>query len=293
MKKTVIGLFAVLLFASITGCKNNLGGTGGSYVGTKAPSEAKAVGDIVFNDGSATPYTRNLELTDAQKRAAIAIIFYRGRNLNDGGDTTTVRTLGVGLTRSDAIYWCKRNSEDDTANAWNKDITSIRCIESGSEGNYTFTGDLNGKDNFDQMKTFLTAQGLDDTGTAANYPAFYFARNYKDALIGSETESRIIPGSEFENGWYLPSIAELFWIDKLDGAELTNGEFVMVNNVCRACGANGIFYFVEDYWSSSQSEDDPQCVKILNYSGSRVGDYYKCSNPVNSHDTHALAIREF
>ena len=48
------------------------------YIGTKAPSEAKAVGDIVFSDGSATPYSADLELTDEQKAAAIAVIFYAG-----------------------------------------------------------------------------------------------------------------------------------------------------------------------------------------------------------------------
>ena len=48
------------------------------YIGTKAPTETKAVGDIVFTDGSATPYSADLELTDEQKAAAIAVIFYAG-----------------------------------------------------------------------------------------------------------------------------------------------------------------------------------------------------------------------
>ena len=49
-----------------------------TYIGTKVPTEAKAVGDIVFSDGSATPYTSNLTLTDTQKSAAVAVIFYVG-----------------------------------------------------------------------------------------------------------------------------------------------------------------------------------------------------------------------
>ena len=38
------------------------------YIGTKAPTETKIVGDIMFSDGSATPYTADLELTSEQKQ---------------------------------------------------------------------------------------------------------------------------------------------------------------------------------------------------------------------------------
>ena len=60
-----------------------------TYIGSKKPSVAKAVGDIVFNDGSATPYTSGMTITDEQKTAAIALIFYKGTGLNSGNDTTT------------------------------------------------------------------------------------------------------------------------------------------------------------------------------------------------------------
>ena len=62
-----------------------------TYIGSKTPTETKAVGDIVFTDGSASPY--NDELTDEQKAAAIAVIFYVG----DENDTLGAKTLGVGL----------------------------------------------------------------------------------------------------------------------------------------------------------------------------------------------------
>ncbi|MBQ9626127.1 MAG: hypothetical protein IJR40_03020 [Treponema sp.] len=81
-----------------------------TYLGTKAPSEPKEVGDIVFNDGSAMAYTDFAALSDEEKNAkkasAIALIFYKGTGLNSGDDTTTSRTLGVGLKHSDKIRWC-------------------------------------------------------------------------------------------------------------------------------------------------------------------------------------------
>lgn len=85
-KSNLVKAFAVMAIvaagAFFVGCAdpaggNNAGGsTGGSGTfGTKAPGVAKAVGDIVFNDGSATPYTATLTLTPEQKAAAIAVIF--------------------------------------------------------------------------------------------------------------------------------------------------------------------------------------------------------------------------
>ena len=45
-----------------------------THLGTK--DKPDAIGDIVFNDGTATPYTAGLTLTDQQKAAAIAVICY-------------------------------------------------------------------------------------------------------------------------------------------------------------------------------------------------------------------------
>ena len=167
------------------------------------------MGDIVFNDGSATPYSADLTLTDAQKAAAISVIFYAGTGLNSGDDTTTSRTLGVGLDNTGLLEWCT-----SSANADSISITTILCHSNTSanivNSNMTFTGDRNGSDNLKQISDFLKANSLtDDTETEAKYPAFYFAKNYKEKKIGSETASRIPAGSEYESGWYMPSLAEI------------------------------------------------------------------------------------
>ncbi|MBO4727614.1 MAG: hypothetical protein J5631_04250, partial [Spirochaetaceae bacterium] len=86
---------SLLIFVSALFCCSLLYGE--SYLGTKAPTEPKFVGDIVFNDGSATPYKSKLKLSDEQKNAAIAVIFYVGTDCSDDGSN---RTLGVGLNYS-------------------------------------------------------------------------------------------------------------------------------------------------------------------------------------------------
>lgn len=182
-----------------------------TYIGTKKPSQAKEVGDIVFNDGSAMPYSAFTALDETaqteKKAAAIALIFYKGTGLNSGDDTTTSRTLGIGLKQGEALEWCT-----DYADAYSRNIKTIQCIPQGNAGALTFTGDKNGSDNLEQIGAL---KGINDTtGEEADerYPAFYFAKNYKNQKIKNETVSRIQSDSEYANAWYLPSLAELYQI---------------------------------------------------------------------------------
>ena len=201
------------------------------------------VGDIVFNDGSAMSYTDFAALDAAvqneKKAAAIALIFYKG----SASDALGARTLGVGLKHETGQKWCT-----NSAAAYSKNITTIQCPESGSAGTYTFSGDNDGSDNLSQIATFLANNGsTNDTGTAANYPAFYFAKKYNEQKLGSESSSRIPAGSEFENGWYLPSIAELFQIyacreDSINGFD--------IDAASQALGGDS--FGNSYYWSSSQ-----------------------------------------
>lgn len=188
-------------------------------IGTKAKPDA--VGDIVFTDGSATPYSAGLTLTTTQKNAAIAVIFYVGTELNNGDDATTTRTLGVGLVQDTKKVWCL-----GTASAYNIDVENLHCIGAfggtSQKFTYPFTGVKNGSNALDLISSFLTSQGLtDDTATEANYPAFYFAKNYK-----SQTNSHV-SGTSYEDGWYLPTIAELYWIYKA---------WTEVDSAMEACG---------------------------------------------------------
>ena len=239
--------------------ENNAGGsTGGSEIlGTKAPGVAKAVGDIVFNDGSATPYTAELTLSDEQKDAAIAVIFKV-----DGG-----KTLGVGLKhkRSGGLAWCTKD-----AKAYNKNIETIQCPASGDAGNLTFTGDTDGSDNLEQIASFLTTAGLaDDTTDPSKYPAFYFAKNYKNTATNL--------GAAYENGWYLPTVAELFDIWKVKAT---------VDAASSLCG--GSQFGDSYYWSSSQYASYVLTAYFLVFPNGDWDHYYK-----NSNYNYVCAVRAF
>ncbi len=233
------------------------------YLGSKKSTDSKDVGDIVFNDGSAMPYSEFSALDTASKNElktnAIALIFYKGTDLNndyDDGtpDATTVRTLGVGLKQYKDCFCTAM------ANAYNENIITIQCTFSGSAWNYSFTGDKNGSDNYDQIAGFLGSNN--DTESISSYCAFNNAVNYKDGKLSSENMTRIISNSEYASGWYFPSIAELFWIYK-------NGKLEeKVFDIDEAIAALGGDKFENNtYMSSSQSSNTAKKIYTLTSTG--------------------------
>ncbi|MBQ0002250.1 MAG: hypothetical protein KBT21_01800 [Treponema sp.] len=203
-------------------------------IGTKAPGNY-AVGDIVFNDGSATSYSEGPILTEEQKNAAIAVIFRVG----DGSEGN--KTLGVGIKYSDIEkMWCISNSKGYTT-MFNTDCPQD---EGTSSGSLTFKNSphTDGSKNLKIMIQDLGEQN--DTGVTCNedgtinfsaspnqttlnnnYPAFEFAYYY-----GKTNGHNITSGSAFENGWYLPSISELNDIYQANKNQVIQDAFEVTGN---------------------------------------------------------------
>ena len=248
-------------------------------IGTKPSSIAKEVGDIVFSDGSAIPYTEDLELTETQKANAVAVIFYKGTGLNSGKDYSTIRTLGVGFNTASDYSWC---SED--ANAYELSIDTIKCEPDNCYPSYRRfyfndenANDRNGSDNLEQIGKFLAANGQEnDTDDSSKYPAFYFAKNY-DA-----------PGNKYDDGWYLPSIAEFF---ELYDIRFIDTEGDDINTVFKSItGKEGTFDYQSGFWTSTQASIDEDNTAYAFF------EYYAgiCSSATLKYDYfNVCAIREF
>lgn len=219
--KWIMAIITFIVTINLIACKSPSGVSGSkkTYIGTKKPFEIKAVGDIVFNDGSATPYTVGLALTQEQKSKSIAVIYKLDGN----------KAWGVGLVHNKSgLVWCV-----SSAKGYNTNIVAIQCTPSGGSGSLTFTGDTDGSDNF--SKIAQTLGNNDDTGILGKYPAFEFAKNYK------EQRNSHVRGTAYESGWYLPTVAELFDIWKVK---------TIVDGASGLCG--GSQFRVGAYWSSSQ-----------------------------------------
>lgn len=135
------GGYALILNASNTGMYLT------AITGSKPAPDT--VGDIVFSDGSACAYTDIL--TSEQTDAAVAVIFYAGTETDSLGK----RVLGVGLKNSygdgtGAMQWCISTAEGYY------NLGDLVCTWTGSEDKVslvTFSGDLNGSDNWNVVQT--------------------------------------------------------------------------------------------------------------------------------------------
>ena len=265
MKKIFFFLFAAVMTACFISCINEyeytIETTYGpiTYIGTKKPNETRVVGDIVFTDGSATPYSATLTLTDDQKEKAIAVIYKV-----DGS-----HSYGVGLVHATGKIWCAT-----TAKGYNK-IDDIVCTPiSAALNTYTFgnDADTNGSDNLTKIgEATLSSPRTDDTGTANNYPAFYFAKNYKDE------PNTHVNGTRFETGWYLPTVSELY--------DIYNAR----NNISSAIVlCNGNSFMNACYWSSSQISSSENSAYIFSFQNGEITSDLKSSSA-----NLTLCIRQF
>ena len=268
MKKTKIleallaGALALLVSGfTFTSCSNAAGnddngsGSGGSQSGrTKVEGKIGEygypyeVGDIVFKDGSAIPYSNGLELEDTQKADAIAIIFYKGNQLNSDDEegnavTDKERILGVGLSQSHSNmgnYW-------GSGYGATRDMTSIKCSVRGEKGNWVISGDKDGHDNLYQMAVELKSDNDIYATVDSYYAAFLFALHY------AEKTTNQLKNTSYEKGWYLPSIAELYYLWK---------EVDVVNKASKLCGGENFGdsenIAMQEYWSSSKSTTEAE-----------------------------------
>ena len=194
-------------------------------------SRPDSVGDIVFSDGSATAYTSELTLTDEQKSKAVAVIFYVGTECSNDSAS---RTLGVGLKNVTAEgghpTWAISNAAGYSTN-----ITAIQCTPSEQgAATATFTGDLDGSDNWQAL-----CAAVDDGGTSGNYSAWEWVNTYA-------TTAKLT--GDYASGWYLPTVAELCMLYR---------EKDTVNASLEAAGGTKIADRI--YWSSSQASSYNTC----------------------------------
>ena len=194
-------------------------------VGTKSAPDT--VGDIVFTDGSATPYSEGLTLTDEQKAAVVAVIFYAGSE----SDMLGKKTLGVGLHKSEQKYaWAAGKTEFTGLEIAISGKTALESREDTAEfqtADTAGTWDIDTSTFVDGSKGWEVICEVDENAASnaeTNYPAFYWCNTY------GSTYSL----SGYEEGWYMPTLAEFSMmyrvIDNLDSAILCAGGDKLLTN---------------------------------------------------------------
>ena len=226
------------------------------YIGSKKPSKAKAVGDIIFSDGSALPAEEISSITEEQKAKAVAVIFYAGTGAATRGSNENIlgaKTLGVGIHNTNGettqtYRWAQFGTTGYTTMFGDKQNIQLKSSTTApaegtlyyqykySNTTYYATGDFDGSDNWSKLCEYDT-EGTAVESVATNYPAFNWVNNY--------TNTYNLTG-ELANYWYLPSGVELL---------IMYDNKTSVNASLEAAGGTKIEdtdYWSSAYWSSSQ-----------------------------------------
>ena len=208
-------------------------------------SAPNAVNDIVFKDGTAEAYTSSLSLTDEQKNAVVAIIFYKGTECSNDSRT---RMLGLGIKNSGetAYKWALEDkagytqkitdiqiSKDETAPT--NETPYCEFISNGTT--YYLSGDLDGSDNWQVISGIATTAG-ETSSLAENYPVFNYANTYASTAG--------LTGTSYANGWYIPSLPELYQLFK------KRSQMISILSLVGGTDLGETRY----YWSSSQYADN-------------------------------------
>ncbi len=242
-------------------------------------SAPDAVGDIVFNTGTALAYTDGMYLSQWEKDNAVAVIFYIGEECNNEGETGS-RKLGVGIntTQNNQYVWASTMPSDIT-NIFNNTLCTpmINGTAAGSnendltkEGLY-FTGKNNASTNWEYICSQDT-EGTSSTNVQTNYPAFNWVNNYGTTYAASL-------GDNYKTGWYLPSITEEFMLFKVKTS---------VDNILQALGVSKITS-PYNYWTSSfvYSWEDHSRVYSVSFQ------YNTFSQGLKTNECLLMVIREF
>lgn len=205
-----------------------------------------SVGDILFTDGTRMKAEDvQYGVPDEQISKAFGVI----------ASTTYGGGVGkaVGLQKGTGLMWAPNGTT-----GYNKNFTEIQGT--------TTSGDMDGSDNWDYICS------VDPTGSAnaaTNYPAFNFANTYG--------QSAGLTGTDYEEGWYLPAIAELY--------DVYTNRHIVRESLSAVGGADTIV--VSYYWSSSQYAFSNSRACGLYFSDGNVGYNYK------DYDYNVLVVQAF
>jgi hypothetical protein len=181
-----------------------------------------AVGDIILTDGTKVSVANVETYTIDENNKPIGVV---AMIITDVYGVSTTKVIGLQKSAS-GLMWAP---EDTTG--YNTNFTEIQASYSGSSSSgYTFEGDLDGSDNWEYICS-IDPEGTQDEAT--NYPIFNFANTY-GTTAG-------LTGTDYETGWYVPSVAEVYEVYK-------NKDVIQTS----LTAAKGFTLGTPFYWSSSQ-----------------------------------------
>lgn len=179
--------------------------------------ESFSVGDVLFTDGTKMKVedVKN-GIPDSKKSVALGVVVTT-HNYGLSGKV-------LGVCQGKKLSWAQNNST-----GYNTKFSGIKSTYSGSSSSgYTFSGDLDGSDNWDYICK------MDSTASTniGYYEIFNFANTY--------AYTANLSNQDYKKGWYVPSIKELYDVYK------------NIDIIGKSLLFAGGFDIRGSYWSSSQ-----------------------------------------
>ena len=167
--------------------------------------------------------------------------------------------LGIALHISPSnLMWAKSGST-----GYNTKFEGIICTaQGGNASTATFTGDIDGSDNWDYICS------IDPEGTAnaaKNYPAFHWVNRYNEEYAGK------LGGTNF--AWYMPSLAELCEVYR--NCEAINASLAKIHGLENGGSYADSSLGTSWFWSSSQYSDYNFYAWLVNFGNGYVHGYLK------------------
>ena len=184
-----------------------------------------AVGDIILTNGTKVSVNNVETYTIDENNKPIGVVAM----ITDIYGVPTPKVIGLQKSAS-SLRWAPIDTTGFDTKFTNIVCTPSQTHVAGAALTATFTGDTEGSDNWEEICA-VDPEGTQDA--ANNYPAFNFANTY-GATAG-------LTGTDYENGWYIPSIAEL--------CEVYKNKDVIQTSLTKA---SGFTFGSSKYWSSSQ-----------------------------------------
>ena len=162
-------------------------------------------------------------------------------------------------TSGSNLRWAKYGSAGYTTK-FEGIICKPSTTGSGAAQTATFTGDTDGSDNWEYIKSIDPAGAAD---AAENYPAFQWVNTYNETYKTQLGEKRF--------DWYMPSLAELCEVYKNRTA--INASLAKISSL-NSSYADASLYTLW-YWSSSQTSSSNSGACYVDFSDGYVKGYYK------------------
>ena len=240
------------------------------YIYKSAPD---AVGDIVLNNGTAIAYVEGMTLSEDKVAAAVGVVY----DLDANGKPRGI--LGLKNSGETTYSWAPNGTTGNSTDFTDIGVTQVYaepadgtpyCQFEYAGSSYYLTGDLDGSDNWEYIKT---QDSSGSSNAAANYPAFNWVNDYASTagLTG-----------DYAEGWYMPSIAELWYIYK--NREELDAVLSAINTV--SAGAATTLGNEWDYLSSSQIASNEYVIWKLIFSDGEVS-----QNNYKESEQHVCVVR--